>query len=95
MSANPEPEPEPVAARVLSSAELADVASFGVERASEVGDVLFAAGDADYDLFVVLEGEVQVIAGEHDGVVIARFGPGGFVGELTLLTGQRRDAPRR
>jgi CRP-like cAMP-binding protein len=33
--------------------------------------VLFAAGDADYDLFVVLEGEVQVVAGETDEVVIA------------------------
>ena len=90
MSANPGPEPDPVAARVLSSSELADIATFGVERATTSGERLFQAGDADYDLFVVLEGEVQVVAGEQDETIIATFGPGGFVGELTLLTGQRR-----
>src|SRR5271156_3657857 len=92
MSANPEPEPErdPVAARVLSGSERADIASFGVARPTKRGDVLFQAGDADYDLFVVVEGEVQVLAGEDDETIIATFGPGGFVGELTLLTGQRR-----
>ena len=83
------PEPDTVAGRVLSTSELADIASFGDERATELGELLFQAGDADYDFFVVLEGEVQVVAGEQDEVVAA-FGPGGFVGELTLLTGQRR-----
>jgi thioredoxin reductase (NADPH) len=84
------PEPDPVAARVLSSSELAEISSFGVARAMKPGDVLFQAGDADYDLFVLLAAEVQVLAGEHDETVIATFGPGGFVGEMTLLTGQRR-----
>jgi thioredoxin reductase (NADPH) len=83
------PEPDPVAGRVLRSSELAEIRSFGVERAMKSGDVLFQAGAADYDLFVVLEGGVEVLAGE-DEVAIATFGPGGFVGELTLLTGQRR-----
>lgn len=53
--------------------------------------MLFEAGEASYDLFVVLEGEVEV--GRFDGaeaVVIVSYGPGGFVGELNLLTGQRR-----
>ena len=53
--------------------------------------MLFQAGEASYDLFVVLAGEVQVVrSGGADEVIVAEFGPGGFVGELTLLTGQRR-----
>ncbi len=67
------------------------MASFGSERATEAGDLLFQAGEASYDLFVVLEGGVQVVRCDgSDEVVVAEFGPGGFVGELTLLTGQRR-----
>jgi thioredoxin reductase len=42
MSTNRAPEPDPVAARVLSSSELADIATFGVERATPG---IFAAGD--------------------------------------------------
>ncbi|HEY8673648.1 MAG TPA: FAD-dependent oxidoreductase [Candidatus Dormibacteraeota bacterium] len=55
------------------------------------GEVLFADGDETYDLIVVLEGEVEII--EHYGraneEVIAAYGPGQFLGEMGLLTGQR------
>jgi thioredoxin reductase (NADPH) len=82
---------DPVASPVLSASELADMATFGTERATRAGDLLFQAGEASYDLFVVLEGEVQVVrSGDADAAILAEFGPGGFVGELTLLTGQRR-----
>ena len=80
-----------VASPVLSASELADMATFGTERATRAGDLLFQAGDASYDLFVVLEGEVQVVRPDGaDEIVVAEFGPGSFIGELTLLTGQRR-----
>jgi thioredoxin reductase (NADPH) len=80
-----------VASPLLSASELADMATFGSERAIRAGDLLFQAGDASYDLFVVLEGEVQVIRPSGaDEVVVAEFGPASFIGELTLLTGQRR-----
>jgi thioredoxin reductase (NADPH) len=84
-------DPDPAAFPVLGAAELSDVAGFGSARAMMAGELLFASGEASYDLFVVLEGEVEV--GRFDGddaVVIASYGPGGFVGELNLLTGQRR-----
>jgi thioredoxin reductase (NADPH) len=67
------------------------MAQFGSERAVEAGELLFEAGEATYDLFVILEGEAEVLQpeGTEETVVLA-FGPGNFVGELTLLTGQRR-----
>ena len=53
--------------------------------------MLFRDGDLTYDLIVVLEGEVRIT--EHfaqpDEFVIATYGPGSFLGEIGLLTGQR------
>jgi thioredoxin reductase (NADPH) len=85
-----------VASPVLSASELAEVAEFGAEQPVEVGQLLFEAGESSYDLFVVLEGEVEIVAvvgpdddgSEHEPIFV--FGPGNFVGELNLLTGQRR-----
>ena len=85
-----------VASPVLSASELAEVAEFGVEQSMVDGHLLFEAGEASYDLFVVLEGEVEIVAvsgpnddgSEHEPIFV--FGPGNFVGELNLLTGQRR-----
>jgi thioredoxin reductase (NADPH) len=85
-----------VASPVLSASELAEVAEFGAERPMAVGQLLFEAGESSYDLFVVLEGEVEIVAvsgpnddgSEHEPIFV--FGPGNFVGELNLLTGQRR-----
>ncbi|MGD1057148.1 MAG: FAD-dependent oxidoreductase [Solirubrobacteraceae bacterium] len=75
----------------LSAAQLVDMATFGSERQTEAGELLFQAGEASYDLFVVLDGEAEVLresGGEE--AIVATFGPGGFIGEMTLLTGQRR-----
>src|ERR687895_380136 len=62
---------------------------YGQTRKTEVGEVLFRAGDTSNDFIVVLEGEVEVVddfAGEARtiGVFIA----GRFLGELNMLTGQ-------
>jgi thioredoxin reductase (NADPH) len=76
---------------VLSPAQLAEVASFGTEQPVAAGQSLFEAGEASYQLFVVLEGEVEIVPPEGaEAAPIAVYGPGGFVGELNLLTGQRR-----
>jgi thioredoxin reductase (NADPH) len=80
-----------VASPKLSASELADVASFGSERPVAVGELLFEAGEASYDLFVILEGEVEILRSDGtDEVNVFGFGPANFVGELNLLTGQRR-----
>ena len=83
--------PDPVAFPVLSASELGELAAFGSERAVSAGHLLFKAGEASFDLFVILEGAAQVFrSGEEGDVVVAAFEPGMFVGELNLLTGQRR-----
>jgi thioredoxin reductase (NADPH) len=85
------PDQDPGAFRDLTAAELTEIAAFGAERPIAPGEMLFIAGEASYDLFVVLDGRVEVVNGEGaDAVVIVAYGRGGFVGELNLLTGQRR-----
>ncbi len=48
-------------------------------------------GDADDDLFLVLSGRLQVRIEFGSGVAatVEEVGPGGVVGEMALLTGQR------
>src|ERR1700722_17266734 len=80
-----------VAWPVLSASDMSEIAMFGVERAVVDGELLFATGEPSDEFFVVLDGEVEIVG--QDGrqeVVLAEYGPGGFVGELSLLTGQRR-----
>lgn len=62
---------------------------YGQTRKTEVGDILFRAGDTSNDFIVVLEGEVEVIddfAGEARTIGV--FLPDRFLGELNMLTGQ-------
>ena len=62
---------------------------YGQTRKTEVGQVLFRAGDPSNDFIVVLEGEVEMVddfAGEAR--TIAVFLAGRFLGELNMLTGQ-------
>ena len=75
----------------LTEAQLAELTPFGRQRVVEPGELLFRAGDRSYDFFVVLEGTVEIV---RDGQ--RRRGPsspptcaGRFLGELSLLTGQR------
>ncbi|MGA8368689.1 MAG: FAD-dependent oxidoreductase [Acidimicrobiales bacterium] len=79
-----------VSSPTLTAAQLAELAAFGSERAVDVGDTLFRAGDAAYDFVVVLDGEVEVVRPDDTGdVVIVTHGPGRFIGELSLVTGER------
>jgi thioredoxin reductase (NADPH) len=76
---------------VLDAAQLEVLGSYGTQHAVSPGDVLFAEGDETYDLIVVLDGEVEIVAndGRPEETVIAAYGPSQFLGEIGLLTGQR------
>jgi thioredoxin reductase (NADPH) len=71
---------------VLSEGQLAALGKHGEERQAKVGDVLFAVGDRRYPLIAIIEGEAAVI--DQNGAEINRHGPGGFLGETNLLSGQ-------
>ena len=62
----------------------------GRVRAVEPGEVLFAAGDESSDFFVIESGAVTIVQGlGAENRVIAVHGQHRFLGELSLLTGQR------
>ncbi len=74
----------------LDSAELGLLEPLGTRQQVDAGDYLYRAGDAGYDFYVVLSGQVEILLDADDGGrVIATHGPGRFLGELNLLTGLR------
>jgi thioredoxin reductase (NADPH) len=75
----------------LGDSQLQMLRKYGAEHAVDDREVLFVDGDHTYDLIVVLEGFVQVVEdyGKPEADVVVTYGPGEFVGEMGLLTGQR------
>jgi thioredoxin reductase (NADPH) len=62
---------------------------YGDRREVPRGTVLFCEGDRDCGFFVVLEGRVAVVQETAaEPRLIAIHGPGRFLGDLSLLTGQ-------
>src|SRR5581483_5249709 len=71
---------------VLSSSQLQTLASVGEERTANVGDVLFRSGDTSYPLIAIVDGEVAVY--DDSGRELVRHTKAGFLGEMSLLSGQ-------
>lgn len=68
------------------------LASYGDGVDVAAGDVLYEPADAHAELVLIESGSASVWSAAVDGQPperIARRGPGGFIGELNLLTGQR------
>src|SRR4051794_25142413 len=70
----------------LAASQLATLARVGEERSAGIGDVLYRLGDTTYPFIAIEEGEVQVLDGVGNEII--RCGPGNFLGELNLLSGQ-------
>ena len=63
---------------------------YGEVRPTVAGEVLFREGDRSYDFIVILAGRVAIV--DHQAGTereLASGGPGEFVAELNLLTGER------
>jgi CRP/FNR family transcriptional regulator, cyclic AMP receptor protein len=67
-------------------ARVAEVLDFGA------GEVLMHEGDYGYEFLVVAEGQIEVVRG---GRLVAKLGPGDYVGELALLDPGPRTATVR
>src|SRR5207344_2912083 len=55
-------------------------------------EILFREGDPGDALYVIVEGEVAVLAEGPPRVEMARLGTGSFIGEVALMTDQPRSA---
>jgi thioredoxin reductase (NADPH) len=75
----------------LSEAQLARLRSYGTPQAVAAGEVVYKPGDPSYDLVVVDDALLEIVQpATRDGPeeTIIRYGPGAFLGELNILTGQ-------
>jgi thioredoxin reductase (NADPH) len=74
----------------LRDDEIERLSAYGTVEPVAEGDVLFQPGDVAYDFFVVLSGEVEIVAGADDcEEIIAVHGARRFLGELSMLNDQR------
>jgi thioredoxin reductase (NADPH) len=74
---------------VLTDDQIELLRPFSTERATAAGEVLFEIGDLEYPMVVVLSGRVRIVDRSFGmGRSLKESGPGEFVGELGLLTGQ-------
>jgi thioredoxin reductase (NADPH) len=79
----------PVSHPRLSNDQIEALRPYGEEQPTEAGDVLFQRGDASYDFFVILKGSVEIWdESEGDGHLVMVDGPGEFLGEVGMLSGQ-------
>jgi thioredoxin reductase (NADPH) len=74
----------------LSDGQVEALEARGRRRRTEPGEVLIREGGEGYDFFVVLAGKVANVEGygTPDERLISVHGPGRFLGELSLFTGQ-------
>jgi CRP-like cAMP-binding protein len=82
--------------RTLTAAELEAIAAIVEAKEVAAGGELFREGDAGDGLYLVVAGEIEVVkrgsAGEHS---LAKLGPGGVLGEMSLVTSDARSATGR
>jgi thioredoxin reductase (NADPH) len=74
----------------LTAAQIERVRSYGVARSVQAGEILFEQGESGTPSFVVLSGRLEILmtrlSGEH---LVVTFGPGGFSGEMVMISGAR------
>ncbi len=95
MSTLPWPVPSALDARTqafptLTGAQIARLRPGGKLRKVRPGEILFEPGDTAVPFFVVLSGSMEIVqpvpTGEHP---IVTHSPGGFTGEIAMISGQR------
>lgn len=74
----------------LTASQLSRVRALAEPVEVRAGEAVFCAGDVEYDFILIESGEVQIALETPDAParVVVRFGPGQFLGELNMLTGQ-------
>jgi putative ABC transport system ATP-binding protein len=75
--------------RSLTPDELTILAEKVTRRHFDAGDVITREGDGGEELFLIADGEVEIVREDHE---IARLGPTDFFGEVSLVSGVPRNA---
>ena len=76
----------------LDDEQLASVAAAAFERPLQAGEDLFVQGDLGSSVFVLVRGVLEVRRSEEAGEdrTLGRIGPGEYIGEIGMLTGDPR-----
>src|SRR5262245_27974525 len=83
-------EPGTQAFPILTPAQIDRIRTFGELRNVLHGDILFKPDDTNVLFFVLLSGAMEIVQPGLDGErPIAAHGPGGFTGEMTMISGRR------
>jgi thioredoxin reductase (NADPH) len=74
----------------LDDDQIQELSRDGFRRPTEAGEVLYREGDPTCDFIVILSGKVKIVEGfgSDQERLISVHGPGRFLGELNLLTGE-------
>ncbi|HEY7449859.1 MAG TPA: mechanosensitive ion channel family protein [Vicinamibacterales bacterium] len=75
----------------LSEAERTELATLSTERLYGDGETVVQQGQAGSSMFLICSGRLRVSV-EPSGAEVAVLEPGGYVGEMSLLTGDPRSA---
>ena len=78
----------------LTDAELHDVIVLMEHHSFASGAVIMKEGDPGASFHLVIAGDARIVTSDRNGreVLLDEIGMGGFVGELSLLTGEPRSA---
>jgi thioredoxin reductase (NADPH) len=76
---------------VLSPTQIEQLRLYGAEAAMNEGDVLYRSGDETWDMFVVVDGRIDIVERYRlPGMrTVVSYDPGEFSGEIGMLTGRR------
>jgi sulfate permease, SulP family len=79
----------------LSVQEIEAVKLLAQFRSVEHGQYLFRRDQASDGIWLIQEGLVSILAGDHDTARLTTCGPGQFMGEMSLIDGKARSASAR
>jgi thioredoxin reductase (NADPH) len=75
---------------ILTAAQINRVRPGSKLREVKKGEVLFEPGDTNVPFFVLLSGSMEIVQPDLTGErPVVTHGPGGFTGEMTLISGRR------
>jgi len=86
-------EPGPGLIVSLDKGESRVLEAYGRRRSVEAGSQLFSEGDVGDEMFIVVEGALEIFKKDFLGDLrLAEIRPGGIVGEMALIEGKPRSA---